>query len=154
VTVRGAVASDARCSPRKRSRSRRRRWHNSQGDTVEEACREVTERGARRTCHSPVATVPSPTDTVSYSSIVEEVVYATVAEQFKRTGKLSQTNSSTWHSGMAIIPTGANGVVRSSIACTTYVPIRPEPRLLGAVSLTNAPSSSSSDPVSSRYLRM
>ena len=87
MTVRGAVASDARCSPRKRSRSRRRRWHNSQGDTVEEACREVTERGARRTCHSPVATVPSPTDTVSYSSIVEAVVYATVAEQFKRTGK-------------------------------------------------------------------
>jgi len=45
-TVRGAVASDARCSPRKRSRSRRRRWHNSQGERVEEACREVTERGA------------------------------------------------------------------------------------------------------------
>jgi len=107
-----------------------------------------------RTRHSPVTTVPSPTETVSHSSIVEAVVYATVAEQFKRTGKplSDQFFGAAFGNGDHTDWSKWCGPIIHSLYNLCTNPAGAE--ILGAVSLTNAPSSSSSNPVCSRYLRM
>jgi len=109
---------------------------------------------AARTRHSPVTTVPSPTDTVSHSSIVEAVVYATVAEQFKRTGKplSDQFFDVAFGNGDHADWSKWCGPIIHSLYNLCTNPAGAE--IVGAVSLTNAPSSSSSNAVFSRYLRM
>ena len=96
----------------------------------------------------------SPTDTASHSSIVEAAVYATVAEHFKRTGKPLSDQFFDVASGNGDHTDWSKwcGPIIHILYNLCTNPAGAE--IVGAVSLTNAPSSSSSNAAFSRYLRM